>query len=115
LAARRLHDERFDCEICAKTFVFKWRMRKHVEGHRNPNVKCHYFNNNKSCHYEDLGCMFVHERSETCKFLERCTKKMCQFQHKHIDAKIDDTENESDNEQSESIFHASPVTNFMMI
>ena len=53
----------FECKICAKTFTFKWTMKKHVEKHENPIVRCHYFNNKKSCPYKELGCIFVHNYS----------------------------------------------------
>ena len=42
--------EKFECEKCDKSFVLKWRLRKHQEIHDSSSVKkCHYFNNKKFC------------------------------------------------------------------
>ena len=58
--------EHFECEECGKTFVLQWRLRKHKENHESENVKkCHYFNNNKDCPFDKIGCMFSHTLSET--------------------------------------------------
>ena len=42
---------------------------------------CHYFNNEKHCPYENIGCMFLHQDSENCYFGIRCKNKLCQFKH----------------------------------
>ena len=47
------------------------------------NVKCcHYFNNEKLCPFEEIGCMFRHAESKNCRFKQLCKIKLCQFQHK---------------------------------
>ena len=80
-----------ECDICGKTFVLKWRLEKHQDIHINKNIrKFHYFNNQKCCPFEAIGCMFAHSLSEKCKYGEMCTKKLCSFQHQ----KKDVTENE---------------------
>ena len=33
------------------------------------------------CPYEEIGCMFMHEVSEQCKFKELCINKLCPFKH----------------------------------
>ena len=46
------HDsvEKFQCEKCCKTFVLKWRFKKHQELHTNTQIRrCHSFNNQKHC------------------------------------------------------------------
>ena len=56
--------EQFECEKYTKSFVLKWRLDKHLKSHDVNNRKfCHYFNNNKLCPYDSLGCMFRHETS----------------------------------------------------
>ena len=45
------------------------------------NKYCHYFNNQKSCPFELLGCKFKHEESPTCKFQNRFNS-LCPFRHK---------------------------------
>ena len=56
--------EKFKCEICEMTFVLEWRLKKHRNIHTEQatNMKfCHYYNNNKTCPFSDLGCIFRHE------------------------------------------------------
>jgi hypothetical protein len=56
--------KKHECDVCGKTFVLKWRMKKHMEGHSDVPSFCHYYNNNKPCPYELIGCMFQHKNSE---------------------------------------------------
>ena len=42
---------------------------------------CHYFNDGKSCPYEDLGCKFKHKVSKECPFQDKCYRKLCQYKH----------------------------------
>ena len=46
---------------------------------------CHYFNNQKKCPFEEIGCMFLHADSEDCKFQNTCNKNLCQFKHQECD------------------------------
>ena len=74
--------EKFECDQCAKSFVLKWRLEKHQEIHKDKNIKrCHYFNNQKDCPFEEIGCMFQHTYSGICRYGEKCKKIMCSFQH----------------------------------
>ena len=59
----------FKCEVCEKTFVLKWRLRKHMKIHNGHVQPCHYYNNNKTCPFEELGCKFNHINSENCVLL----------------------------------------------
>ena len=53
--------KKIECDKCGKEFVLKWRLKKHQDMHTNQNIrKCHYFNNQKKCPFEAIGCMFVH-------------------------------------------------------
>ena len=79
---------RFKCDTCGKEFLLKWRLEKHQDNHMDPErKKCHYFNNNKKCPYEELGCMFVHEKSEKCKFDDICANRLCPFRHSSNESK----------------------------
>ena len=71
-----------NCEKCEKTFSLRWRLKKHQESHDKANARfCHYFNNEKICPYEEIGCMYIHEKSDPCRFQTFCQNKLCQFQH----------------------------------
>ena len=59
----------FKCSICEKGFYMKWRMEKHTRDHRVDIKFCHYFNNDKPCPYDEVGCKFKHETAPE----RRCT------------------------------------------
>ena len=72
----------FKCDQCDATFLLEWRLKKHKESHQYLNPKfCHYFNNYKECPYEEIGCMFKHQKSPACFFQEKCRNNLCQFRH----------------------------------
>ena len=74
-------ENKFNCAFCDKTFLLEWRLNKHLENHeKKSKICCHYFNNNKRCPFEDIGCMFLHEKSKLCKNL-KCQRILCQFRH----------------------------------
>jgi hypothetical protein len=58
--------------------------------HSDSNTKkCHYFNNDKSCPYQEVGCMFLHQASEACYFDSNCRNKLCPYQHKSLEKNLD--------------------------
>ena len=72
----------FKCDICSKEFVMKWRLNRHVRAHSDIDQKfCHYYNNEKNCPYEEVGCKFQHEQSEMCNSGRMCKSYLCQFRH----------------------------------
>ena len=79
----KTHDvETFKCTKCEKSFYLKWRLEKHMTGHEKLDSKfCHYFNNNKKCPFEQIGCMFKHAKSSKCWFKTQCKNKLCQYAH----------------------------------
>ena len=77
--------ERFKCKQCEKDFVLKWQLNKHEKIHNSQNVKkCHYFNNEKLCPFEKIGCMFEHSLAGQCRHGDLCKRKLCSFEHKHF-------------------------------
>ena len=90
--------ESFECNVCSKTFHLKWRPSKHRQMHSisNTNKKCHYFNNDKSCPYQDVGCMFLHQASEACYFDSNCRNKLCPHQHKSLEKIFDQISQKND-------------------
>ena len=97
--------EHFKCDCCDKTFVLKWRLLMHKKNHETKWVKkCHYFNNNLVCPFEEMGCMFLHEDSVICKFGEQCSRNLCSYKHRKVgdDEDICD-ENNEENDESELI------------
>ena len=90
---KRNHDsmEKFDCNKCDKKFALKWRLRKHQEIHEKMNIKkCHYYNNQKSCPFELIGCMFEHSLAGKCKFGKMCKNQLCSYEHENENFKCED-------------------------
>ena len=62
---------------------------------------CHYFNNKKTCPFEEVGCMYKHAKSGNCWFKDLCKNKLCQYAHDvkktandtTVKAHIEETEN----------------------
>ena len=71
----------FKCNICEKDFVMKWRLEKHVNSHKEQTRWCHFFNNFKTCPFDDVGCIFKHQESPECKFDKHCNVKLCAYKH----------------------------------
>ena len=93
------------CNLCEKTFYLEWRLKKHKSIHENKSLKkCHYFNNDKLCPFEDIGCMFLHVQSSRCFFSGICTRKLCPYSHIPNRTDNDESSNKSDavTEESES-------------
>jgi len=73
---------KFKCDQCDKNFVSRWRLKKHINIHNGKvTTHCHYFNNKKSCPFQDLGCKFLHKISKLCNFGQTCRKQNCPFRH----------------------------------
>ena len=49
---------------------------------------CQYFNNSEMWPFQEIGCMFKHEKSPQNKYKHICHRKLCQYQHKVSDGKI---------------------------
>ena len=59
-----------------------WRLKKHMRLHTEKNIlHCHYFNNNKSCPFEEHGCKFIHAASNFCTFGTTCSRRLCPSRH----------------------------------
>ena len=76
--------QKFKCSMCNKEFQLKWRLTKHMRVHDESAKFCHFFNNEKTCPFEEFGCAFKHEVSPECFFKSRCKNKLCQFKHKSV-------------------------------
>ena len=61
--------------------LWKWRIEKHTSDHRVEIKFCHYYNSDKPCPYDKVGCKFKHENAPECRFNLKCTFKLCQFTH----------------------------------
>ena len=71
----------FKCNVCDKEFYVRWRLEKHIAGHNEMGKFCHYFNNEKFCPYDKIGCKFKHEDAGKCDYDINCKFKLCQFKH----------------------------------
>ena len=80
---------------------------KHKQTHENTSTKkCHYFNNNLTCPFEEMGCMFAHVASDICKFDQKCSNNLCSFTHSKVpeEEPVDEhseNDNESESEDNE--------------
>ena len=74
--------EVFQCQQCDKCFVLNWRLQKHIKLHSEEPVKtCHYFNNGRTCPFEELGCKFLHQEAKICTLGQNCNRRLCPFRH----------------------------------
>jgi Ran GTPase-activating protein (RanGAP) involved in mRNA processing and transport len=77
-------EKNFQCKECGKEFHLKWRLNKHLAGHKTSERFCHFFNNEKDCPYAEIGCMFIHTESPNCMYQDKCLNPMCQYRHNKI-------------------------------
>ena len=83
-AHTKMH-KRYKCDQCEKTFKFPDIRTKHIQvKHQNAKYYCHFFNNRKTCPYDD-ECVFLHEHSKLCKYGDECERTYCMFQHEDND------------------------------
>ena len=92
----KLH-QKYKCDQCEKTFKYLDVKTKHVQvKHQNAKLYCHYFNNRKTCPYED-ECVFLHEHSKLCKYGDECERTYCMFQHEENDVIDEENVNKEEN------------------
>ena len=77
--------------------------KKHMKMHNDDVKFCHFYNNNKNCPYEDIGCMFLHEMADPCIF-NPCLNKLCQYKHVEEIVTVEDDTHDGpmNDDQSES-------------
>ena len=46
---------------------------------------CYYFNNNRNCPFEELGCKFLYARAKSCGFGSKCKRRLCPLRHHEED------------------------------
>ena len=72
----------FSCDKCDSKFLMKWRLNKHKMIHEKVKIRnCHYFNSDKFCPFSKIGCKFLHQYSEECKYGNMCKMDKCQYRH----------------------------------
>ena len=100
--------QKHSCELCGKKFHLKWRLRKHVKIHcQEAKAKyCHYFNNQKECPFNPVGCMYKHEKSGLCS-KQSCSNKLCEFEH--IEMKTNEMIETLDNTEEDNQTDDEPV------
>ena len=93
-AHQKSHNE-YKCEQCEKTFKYEDIKQKHIKiSHEHFKIYCNFYNNRKTCPFGD-NCVFVHEKSEPCKYGELCERENCMYIHETCD----DDENGDDYEE----------------
>ena len=71
--------------------------------HSKKPIFYNYYNNGNNCPYQDIGCMFLHERAGLCMF-RNCKKVFCQYQHEEEEGCkeiVDVSEADEDQEEYE--------------
>ena len=72
--------------------------------HENFRIYCHFYNNEKTCPY-DQECVFLHEESQICKYGTMCERNYCMFKHEkeeESDVSVsNEISNENENEMDE--------------
>ena len=62
-AHRKIHTK-YQCDQCEKSFQYLDIKKKHIlVTHEKTKLYCHFFNNRKTCPYDDR-CVFLHEDLE---------------------------------------------------
>ena len=51
----------FQCDVCSKTFLLEWRLKKHELIHIKRTKTCNFFLSKTPCPFNDIGCKFAHE------------------------------------------------------
>ena len=70
--------------------------------HEETNIKhCHYYNNDKCCPYEELGCKFLNTVAEICEFGSKCTRRLCTCRHERSRSTQNDIDNKTEDDGSE--------------
>ena len=83
-------------------------MEKHKKvEHENLKLFCHFYNNGKDCPNND-NCVFLHEESGPCTYMESCERELCMYEHEEEsdDEESDNGENEED-ETERTLFNPS--------
>ena len=117
------HDkhQEFKCDQCGKSFVLNWRLSKHMRLHTDKNVRhCYYFNNDKKCPFEELGCKFLHAKAKICHLGQSCKRTLCPLKHIedvfHTQSRLQSTKDEeliNENEEIDTSNEFSAHMSFM--
>ena len=55
--------------------------QKHIQiSQEQAKLYSHYYNKRKCCP-NSLGCVFLHEESDICKYNELCERNLCMYKH----------------------------------
>ena len=126
-----LHNEVFKCCKCDKTFDEDWKMNAHVKSHtdyqcnqcdksfkyleilekhikithEDLKIYCHYFNNKKSCPFNE-ECLFLHKEAKMCKYGKLCERMYCMFKHESETKNVMDDVEETNESVTEVIEEA---------
>ena len=77
--------------------------------HEETNIKhCHYYNNDKFCPYEELGCKFLNTVAEICEFGSKCTRRLCPYRHDRSRSTQNDIDNRTVDDESEMDDNSAP-------
>ena len=75
--------KQYKCDLCSFECSLKRRFKEHMHSnHKQMQRTCHYYNNEKVCPYQSIGCKFAHSEAAFCLYGETCNRNKCPFRHR---------------------------------
>ena len=93
---------KYTCDQCEKGFQYESIKDIHTKvTHINAKLFCHFYNNDKECPKEQ-ECVFLHKTSGPCRYMEKCERENCMYEHHSVDERNGDSERET-NENNDDV------------
>ena len=71
-------EKAFDMTVIEEIEIFKLAISSTLLLNLNKatkKIRCHYYNNTKPCPFDEIGCMFLHEK--TVQNVDSCQSRAC--------------------------------------
>ena len=82
MRAHEKKHKKYQCDKCERSFEYQDILKKHkLVSHENTKLYCHFFNNEKTCPYNDK-CIFLHADSKFCRYDSNFERDLCMFKHR---------------------------------
>ena len=73
--------------------------------HEKMKLYFHFFNNGKECPHEQ-ECVYLHEESEMCRYMENCERENCMYQHSRYNDEEKNEVSEKGNDENDDDVNA---------